>query len=89
MSPCEDRCCHCVEAEIDLLKVYFLVIMLEKDARYCSFLFLFMPHTFPALALAEQPVSLVQNGIYCICAAHDKCQQLGSVFLHGLPKGLF
>lgn len=65
------------------MKVSFSGIMHEENGPCHSFLFLFMPHTFP---LSEQ-ASLTQNGMYCcICAAHDKCQQLDCVFLKGLPE---
>lgn len=75
--------------EIPPLKVAFSGIMHEKDELSSSFLFLFMPHAFPALPPTEQPASLLPNGMYCcICAAHDKCQQLVCVCLNGLPKGL-
>lgn len=93
VSPREDRCCHFVAAEIKkknhLLKVAFSGIMHEKDELCLSFLIVFMPHTFQAIPLTEQLVSLVQNGMYCcICAPHGKCQQFDCVFLNGLPKGL-
>lgn len=63
--------------------------MHEKDELYRSFLFPFLPLVSTALPLAEQPVPLVQNGMYCcLCAAHDKCQQLDCVFVHRVPTGL-
>lgn len=63
--------------------------MHEKDEMCYTFLLLFISGTFPVLSLTEQPVSLVQNGMYCCdCATHDKCQQLDGVLVNGLPKGL-
>lgn len=71
------------------LKVAFSGIMHEKNELNYSILSLFSSHSFPASPLTEQPVSLVENGMYCCdCATHDKCQQLDCVFLNGLPKGL-
>lgn len=77
MSPLEDRCCHCVDAEILKRKKISSVIKHEKDNLRYSFFFLFMSLTFSVIPLTGQRFTLLQNGMYCCdCATHDKCQQL-------------